>query len=95
MINTNDYLDLLKDFRQARNVAAELAKLLRKDATLFNKINPRSLRWIKKQEKIEREKKDANDEVLRLARIRRVALAKLSRRDKMILGLPDDTPTED
>lgn len=84
-----------RELLRATRVAFELSQLLRKDATLFKKIKPRTLRWIKKQEKLERARKDAKDEVLRLGQRRREALAKLTRKEKELLGLEDDSPTDD
>jgi hypothetical protein len=75
------------ELNRVTRIAKELIDILRRDGNLFRKISPRTLRWIKKQDRLDRERKDAQDEVLRLAKRRRIALAKLSKKEQQLLGL--------
>lgn len=80
---------------RATRVACELSKLLKKDATLYSKISPRTKRWIKKHEEIDKKREEEKDKAIRIARRRIKALSKLSDKEKELLGLPVDKPTDD
>lgn len=91
--------DARRQANRATRVACELAKLLKKDATLYSKISPRTKRWIKKHEALDRARALAaekeRDKELRKTKIRKGALAKLSDKEKEVLGLEIDSPTYD
>lgn len=79
---------------RATNVAMELASIVRRDATLFKRVKPRTLRWIKKQDEIALAKKDAKDLSTRLAKRKEKALSKLTRSEQELLGVYNG-PTDD
>lgn len=91
--------DVRREVTRATRVACELAKLLKKDGVLFNKISPRTKRWIKKHDALDRARALAEEkekDKVRIAnKIRIKALAKLSAKEKAVLGLPDHSPTDD
>jgi hypothetical protein len=90
-----NFLSYRQSINRLTRVACELAKLLKQDARLFSKISPRTKRWIKKHDQIDREREEARDKEIRLAKRRKVALAKLTRKEKELLNLPVDDPTDD
>ena len=89
-MNDIDLEDLLRDKRRATSVAMKLVRLLRKDHSLFSKIDKRSLRWIAKQEQLELDRLDQQDKKTRLIARRKQALSKLSNKERKLLGLPTD-----
>lgn len=96
-LDTYEYLR--REVRRATRVACELNLLLKRDGTLYKKIKPRTLRWIKKHEAADaaRRKKDEEekDKAHRRRKIMDKALKKLTPVEKKILGLPDNSPTDD
>lgn len=74
-------------YRRVLSVAKELSYIVRKDSYLFGKVSKRTKRWIKFQDILDTAAQDAKDEVLRLAKRKNKALAKLTRKEKELLGL--------
>jgi hypothetical protein len=79
--------DSKRELNRAIRVANELTDLVRRDATLFKRIKPRTLRWIKKQDQLALEALDAKDEAIRIIKRKKIALAKLTKKEKALLGL--------
>lgn len=95
--NARENAEIRRELNRATRVACELSSLLRKDATLFAKITPRTKRWIKKHDELDKARKDAQDKALRLAKRRQVALSKLTKKEQALLGLynPDEVEDDD
>jgi hypothetical protein len=83
-------LDLQRELRRVTNIAIELATIVRRDYSLYSKVKPRTKRWIRTQDKLERARIDANDENLRMIAQRRCALDKLTKTEKDLLGLGEE-----
>jgi len=90
MVTNMQYGELCQELRVAVRVALELTNILRHDGVQFKKVKPRTLRWIKKQESILEQKMVGRDKMLRSIRERNEALAKLTLKEKILLGLPTD-----
>jgi len=75
-------------------IANELTNILRKDHSLFFKISKRTRRWIAKQDKLAEEQKDEQDRNMCIMKLRREALAKLTRKEQELLGLANEDADE-
>jgi hypothetical protein len=90
-----DKLDLARELHRLRCISKEVIDIIRRDATLFARLSRRTKRWIKTQDRLAIEEKDAKDVAIRLIKRRQAALAKLTDKDKELLGLNNLDADED
>lgn len=88
-------VDIIVELNRLRKIAKEVVGVIRTDGNLFAKLSRRTKRWIKTQDKLERERTDANDAVIRLGKLRQAALSKLTRKEQEILGVANSDADED
>lgn len=83
----NDYVEYKDRADRATRAACELGRLLKTVPKLFATLTPRTQKWIKRHEAMDRRRIEQEKEKKRTTKIRQNALAKLSKEERDILGV--------
>lgn len=75
------------ELRRTQKVCLELMHMLKRDATLYVRLKRRTRRYLDKLSQLDKEAEEAQDKILRTVRLKRNALAKLTRKEREVLGL--------